>query len=94
MSKWQGFLDSLATKGGNILILVAASSMLLGVSIFVMMKFGPTIPAVVLVSGSYGNFQGALLGALIGKERNGNGTGNGTSSSPAPVAPPTSDPGK
>jgi hypothetical protein len=72
-NKWQGFLDSLATTGGNILILVLFAFILLVGSVYVMIKFGPSIPTVAFVTGSYGQFQGALLMALVGKNRNGNG---------------------
>lgn len=84
MSKWQGFLDSLATKGGNILLLVMLSIVFLVAALVLMLKFGAVAPSVVLVVGSFNGFAGALLMALVGKDRNGNGSnGNGG----APIAP-------
>ena len=71
MSNWQGFLDGLATKGGNILLLASAMTALLAVGLVMMVKFGPTAPSVVLIVGAFNGFQGALLLALVGKDRNG-----------------------
>lgn len=81
MTKWQNFLDSLAMKGGNILLLVLLSSGFLITAIFLMLKFGPTVPAVTLIVGAFNSFSGALLMALVGKDKNG-----GTPPTP-PVAP-------
>lgn len=65
-NKWQKFLDSLATNGGNLFLLAFFSVVLLGVSVFLMIKFGPAHAAVTLVVGSFGTFTGALVGILRG----------------------------
>ena len=66
MSRWTNFLNSLATSGGNLFLLAFFSLLMLGVSVLLMVKFGPSAPAVTLVVGSFGTFTGALVGILRG----------------------------
>lgn len=65
-SKWTNFLNSLATSGGNLFLLAFFSMLLLAVSVFLIVKYGPSAPAVTLVVGSFGTFTGALVGILRG----------------------------
>lgn len=76
MSRWQGFLDSLATKGGNTLLLVVLSLLFLAVAVVLIFKYGPTNPTVNLVSGAFTSFSGALLLSLKGENRTISETGS------------------
>jgi len=54
-------LDSLNTPGGHLAILLFLT-LAFGVSgVWLMLKFGPTAPAVALLVGSFSNFSGAVL---------------------------------
>ena len=68
---WDRFLDSLATKGGNLAMLGFFTFILLGFVVHVSYHavFGPEIRT--LAISSFSGFSGALLNALIGAQRNG-----------------------
>lgn len=66
LPNWNAFLNSLATSGGNIFMLFMMSLILLVVSLFLMIKFGPGAPAVITLVGAFGTFTGALVGILKG----------------------------
>lgn len=66
LPKWNAFLNSLATSGGNIFALFIMSLILLSVALYLMIKFGPGAPAVITLVASFGTFTGALVGILKG----------------------------
>ena len=70
---WQGFLDSLATKGGNILLLVLGNVVLVSLVIWLHLAGFDKSSMTIAISQTLGNFSGALLMSLTGKERASNG---------------------
>jgi len=71
-SRWTNFLNSLATSGGNLFLLVVFSLIFVCASVVLMLKFGPTVPAVLLLTGLVGTFTGALVGILRGSRDDNN----------------------
>lgn len=64
MERWHIFLDSLASRGGAIFVLILANVALLGV-IFYFAKHDELSAAIAtLIGQTFGNFSGALLFAL------------------------------
>lgn len=82
MDKWNDFLESLSTKGGNLLVLLVFTLMFMGLMIHVAYRhnqFGPEITTWIV--GTASGFTGALLAALTGQARK-NGNGNGETPKP------------
>ncbi len=67
--KFQGFLDALATKGGNILLLLVSNVVLLVLVVWLHRKGFDQGALAVALTQTLGNFSGALLMALTGKDR-------------------------
>jgi hypothetical protein len=91
VEKWQKFLDSIATKGGNLLIL-AVFVMFFFVSLFVMwmLKLDTGQSQVVtVITATFSGFSGALLTALTGRQPDQRKTDTGTAAPPPPppIAP-------
>jgi hypothetical protein len=80
--KWQYFLNSLATVGGNLLVLVLFVLLLLGLVLYVLHDTGANAQIVTVVLSTFSGFAGALLQALRGRSTDTNpSTGGGTSTS-------------
>jgi hypothetical protein len=67
MQAWQKFLDSLATKGGNLLVLFVCFAGLLGLLIHVLHHGDSGNVSMVVVS-TFSGFSGALMATLTGKD--------------------------
>jgi len=67
MQSWQKFLDSLATKGGNLLVLFVCFAGLLGLLIHVL-HHGDTGNVSMVVISTFSGFSGALMATLTGKD--------------------------
>jgi hypothetical protein len=67
MQSWQKFLDSLATKGGNLLVLFVCFAGLLGLLIHVL-HHGDTGNVSMVVVATFSGFSGALMATLTGKD--------------------------
>jgi hypothetical protein len=85
MNRWEFFLASLATRGGNIFLLLLICSGLSGMVYHVLhhVETSPAVSSVILAT--FSNFTGALMMALTGsnsKQRNGDTNGK-------PPTPPT-----
>jgi len=66
MNWWNRFLDSLATKGGQLLILCMFVVMLLGLIIWVTARDQGDSQATTVIISTFSAFSGALLGFLTG----------------------------
>lgn len=64
MKTWAAFLDSLGTRGGNILILLAATGGLFLAALHIMHHTDKSEVATVVLS-TFSGFSGALLNALV-----------------------------
>lgn len=82
MSKWQAFLNSLATAGGNLFVLAFFAVVTMSGSVVILLKFGPSNPVVATIVGtlSASTFVGALVGIL---------RGNSATDHPAPPVDPS-----
>lgn len=69
MNRWHDFLDSLATKGGNLLILVFCC-ILLGAAWMASYHLSQSPDVHAALMATFTGFTGALLGALKGIDRN------------------------
>jgi hypothetical protein len=58
--------DSLNTPGGHLAILLFLTLLMGGSGVWMMIRFGPTVPSVALIIGSFQNAFGALLLMLRG----------------------------
>jgi hypothetical protein len=67
MQSWQKFLDSLATKGGNLLVLFVCFAGLLGLLIHVL-HHADTGDVTMVVVATFSGFSGALMATLTGKD--------------------------
>jgi hypothetical protein len=67
VNKWQAFLDSLASKGGNLLVLSFFVGGLLGLVIWVTLRDQGDSQAVTVILSTFSGFSGALLAALTGQ---------------------------
>jgi hypothetical protein len=67
MQSWQEFLDSLATKGGNLLVLFVCFAGLLSLLIHVL-HHGDTGNVSMVVVSTFSGFSGALMATLTGKD--------------------------
>lgn len=89
--KWQYFLNSLATVGGNLLVLVLFVLLLLGLVLHVLHDQGANGQIVTVVLSTFSGFAGALLQALRGRSTDMNPStsgGTSTSSTTTEVATP------
>jgi hypothetical protein len=66
MQKWQQFLDSLASKGGNLFVLCVFVGSLLALVLHVLHHSDDNQATTVLLS-TFSGFSGALLAALTGQ---------------------------
>ena len=66
MNRWQNFLDSLGSKGGNLLVLCIFVGVLLGLVIWVTSRDAGDSQAVTVILSTFSGFSGALLAALTG----------------------------
>ena len=66
MSRWTAFLNSLATRGGAILILLGLTCLSVAVTLFVVWRGWDTSMVIGGLISSLGNFTGALLLGLKG----------------------------
>ena len=80
MTRWQQFLDSLASKGGNLFVLVLFVSSLLLLTLHVFHRgYDPNSQAVTVILSTFSSFSGALLAALTGQmggQRRNDGNGS------------------
>jgi hypothetical protein len=67
MQSWQKFLDSLSTKGGNLLVLFICFGGLLGLLIHVL-HHGDSGNVSMVVVATFSGFSGALMATLTGKD--------------------------
>jgi hypothetical protein len=67
MQSWQEFLDSIATKGGNLFVLFVCFAGLLGLLIHVL-HHGDTGNVSMVVVSTFSGFSGALMATLTGKD--------------------------
>jgi len=80
--KWQYFLNSLATVGGNLFVLLTMVLILLGLVLYTLHDTNANSQIVTVVSSTFSGFAGALLAALRGRSTDTNPSpGGGTSSS-------------
>ena len=79
MTRWQSFLTSLATPGGNILILCFFSLIMLAMVVGTGQKGNQQIVTFMLATAS--TFLGALVGILRGRTSDPNGTNSTTTTS-------------
>jgi hypothetical protein len=82
IERWQKFLDSLATKGGNLAVLCFFVIFLLLLTMWVLHRGTSTSQAATVLLATFSGFSGALLAALTGQQggnrkTDGNGNGNG-----------------
>ena len=66
MTRWQAFLDSLATKGGQILLLCLFVMGLLALVVWITSRDAGDATASTTVLNTFSAFSGALLGFLTG----------------------------
>lgn len=64
MNRWAQFLDSLASRGGNIAILLLATGGLFGACVHLLHHGDKSEVATVILS-TFSGFSGALLNALV-----------------------------
>jgi hypothetical protein len=88
MTRWQSFLTSLATPGGNILILCFFSLIMLAMVVGTGQKGNQQIITFMLATAS--TFLGALVGILRGRtsDPSGNSTSNTTTTATVVTPPP------
>jgi hypothetical protein len=67
MQSWQKFLDSIATKGGNLFLLFVCFAGLLSLLIHVL-HHGDTGNVSMVVVSTFSGFSGALMATLTGKD--------------------------
>jgi hypothetical protein len=89
MESWQKFLDSLATRGGNLFVLFVCFSGLLGLMIHVLHRSDSGNVTMVVVS-TFSGFSGALMATLTGIDSkkpalNGGADKNASSANAAPA---------
>jgi hypothetical protein len=77
MNTWRNLVDSVATRGGSILILLL-STLIMGVLLIHIMHHGDTGESASLLRNSFAGFSGALLMALTtsAKANGKNGSGH------------------
>jgi hypothetical protein len=68
MEKWQKFLDSIATKGGNLLLLGSFVMFLLLLVIWILITNHTDAQVVTVILSTFSGFAGALLAALTGQQ--------------------------
>lgn len=66
MQKWQAFLNSISTPGGNLLLLAVFVSCLLGLVLHVL-HHGDDNQVTTVILSTFSGFSGALLQALRGR---------------------------
>ena len=89
--KWQYFLNSLATVGGNLALLCVFVLLLLGLVLHVLHSANASDQVSTVIVTTFSAFSGALLQALRGRTSDTNpppGGGTSTSSTTAPVVTP------
>jgi FtsH-binding integral membrane protein len=80
--KWQYFLNSLATVGGNLFLLAIFVGVFLGLVLFVLHDTSANVQVVTTITSAFTGFSGALLLALKGRTTDTNpSTGGGTTTS-------------
>ncbi len=81
--KWQYFLNSLATVGGNLFLLAMFVLVFLGLVLFVLHDPSANVQVVTTVTSAFTGFSGALLLGLKGRttDANPSTTGGTTTSS-------------
>ena len=80
MSRWTAFLDSLATRGGNIFVLLMICLFLSGLVYHVLHHNEVNTSTAAVIMTTFSAFTGSLMNALQGggsKQRNGDANGNG-----------------
>lgn len=80
---WREFLDSLATVGGNIFILLVLTCLAFSGVLHVLHHSEVNKEASGLVLSSFSSISGALLYALTQRQKNGNGNGDFKKATPA-----------
>jgi FtsH-binding integral membrane protein len=90
MNNWQRFLDSLASKGGNLLLMALFVVSLLTLVIWVTSRDQGDSQAVTVILSTFSAFSGALLAALTGQVGGQRKTDNGKDQPTAPASPPGS----
>ena len=99
LEAWERFIESLATSGGSVFLLVFLVVLFARAEIhLVYHPEGVSDNLTVTLSNILMAFVGALVQALSSRAKapgtNGNGNGNGHAADPPPAAPPTTDPTK
>ena len=82
MQKWQAFLDSLATKGGNLALMAVFVVSLLVLVIWVTSRDAGDSQAATVILSTFSAFSGALLAALTGQVGGQRKTDNGNAPKP------------
>ena len=82
--KWQYFLTSLATAGGNLFVLAVFVLILLSLTVYVLLHASGNTQVVNAITGAFTTFSGALLLALKGRHDDTN--------PPTPPIPPVKTP--
>lgn len=81
MKRWHIFLESLATRGGAIFVLIIANAALLAVVIYFAKHNELSGVIATLIGQTFGNFSGALLlGLRLGPAEKKNGAADATNS--------------
>ena len=93
MKRWQDFLDSLSTRGGNIFVLTVIFSVMAGLVLHVLHHGSDSSSpiATVLIS-TFSGFSGALLTMLSGNASKQQMVDRALSSGTIPEPPPTAAP--
>jgi xanthosine utilization system XapX-like protein len=90
--KWQYFLNSLATVGGNLFVLTVFVLILLGLVLYTLRVPSANPQVVTTIVGTFGSFSGALLLGLKGRSTDTNPSNvtstTTTTSSPDPSTKP------
>lgn len=97
--KWQYFLNSLATVGGNLFVLSIFVLLFFGLVLYTLHDASANVQVISTVTGAFTTFSGALLLALKGRTTDANpSTTGGTTFSTTietkttPVVPPVPQP--
>lgn len=90
MNRWKEFLDSLASRGGTILVLLLLV-VIMGGFVMHILHSRESGPIATLVENTFAGFVAALTLALTG-QRMANGTNGGAKPTPAAAAPPAAAP--
>ena len=87
--KWQYFLNSLATVGGNLFVLFICFVGMLGLVLYTLHDANSNVQIVATLTTTFGNFSGALLLCLKGRSTDTNPSPSGGTTSTSVVTQTT-----